>query len=134
MLEDIGDRFDPAASVGNSVLTEKIIGCAMKVSNTLGVGYLEKVYENALVVELARAGLTVEQQKPLKVTYEGVIVGDFAADIIVDDSVILELKTAKLIDQTHQAQLLNYLHCAGLKIGLILNFGTPRLGIKRMAL
>jgi GxxExxY protein len=87
--------------------TEKIIGCAMKVSNTLGVGYLEKVYENALVVELSRAGLTIEQQKPLKVTYEGVIVGDFAADIIVNGSVLLELKAAKIIDQAHQAQRIN---------------------------
>jgi GxxExxY protein len=81
--------------------TEKIIGCAMKVSNTLGVGYLEKVYENALVVELSRVGLAVEQQKSLKVIYEGVIVGDFATDIIVNGSVLLELKAAKLIDQTH---------------------------------
>lgn len=88
-------------------LTERIIGCAMKVSNTLGVGFLEKVYENALVVELARTGLAVEQQKPIKVSYEGVIVGDFGADIIVDGSVILELNAAKMIDEIHQAQLLN---------------------------
>ncbi|HEY3134865.1 MAG TPA: GxxExxY protein [Blastocatellia bacterium] len=115
-------------------LTEKIIGCAMKVSNTLGVGYLEKVYENALVVELARSGLVVEQQKPVKVIYEGVIVGDFAADIIVNGSVILELKAAKMIDEIHKAQLLNYLRATDHKVGLILNFGTSRLGIKRMVL
>jgi len=115
-------------------LTEKIIGCAMKVSNTLGTGFLEKVYENALVVELARTGLAVEQQKAIKVSYEGVIVGDFGADIIVNGSVILELKAAKMIDEMHQAQLLNYLRATGLKVGLILNFGTPRLGIKRMVL
>ena len=94
-------------------LTEKIIGCAMKVNNTLGVGFLEKVYENALVVELARAGLVVERQQPVKVTYEGVIVGDFGADIIVNGSVILELKAAKMIDEMHQAQLLNYLRATG---------------------
>jgi GxxExxY protein len=135
MLE-VTKRFsDPNTNLGDSVeITEKIIGCAMKVSNTLGVGYLEKVYENALVVELARAGLGVEQQKPLNVTYEGVIVGDFAADIIVNGSVLLELKAAKIIDQTHQAQLLNYLRVTGIKLGLILNFGTSRLGIKRMVL
>ena len=115
-------------------LTERIIACAMKVSNTLGVGFLEKVYENALLVELARSGLVVEQQKPIKVSYEGVIVGDFAADIIVNGSVVLELKTAKLIDEIHKAQLLNYLRATGLKVGLILNFGTSRLGIKRMVL
>jgi GxxExxY protein len=115
-------------------VTERIIGCAIKVSNTLGVGFLEKVYENALVVELARAGLGVEQQKPIQVSYEGVIVGEFGADIIVNGSVILELKAAKIIDPVHQAQLLNYLKATGLKVGLILNFGTPRLGIKRMVL
>ena len=115
-------------------VTERIIGCAIKVSNTLGVGFLEKVYENALVVELARAGLLVEQQKPIQVSYEGVIVGELGADIIVNGSVILELKAAKIIDPVHQAQLLNYLKATGLKVGLILNFGTPRLGIKRMVL
>ena len=134
MLEDVSKEFDLATSLGSPLITEKIIGCKMKVSNTLGVGYLEKVYENALVVELARAGLSVEQQKPLKVTCEGVIVGDFAADIIVNGSVLLELKAAKIIDQTHQAQLLNYLRATGIKLGLILNFGTSRLGIKRMML
>jgi GxxExxY protein len=106
----------------------------MKVSNTLGVGFLEKVYENALVVELARAGFAVEQQKPIKVSYEGVIVGDFAGDIVVNGTVILELKAAKIIDEIHKAQLLNYLRATGLKVGLILNFGTSRLGIKRMVL
>ena len=115
-------------------VTERIIGCAIKVSNTLGVGFLEKVYKNALVVELARAGLLVEQQKPIQVSYEGVIVGEFGADIIVNGFVILELKAAKIIDPVHQAQLLNYLKATGLKVGLILNFGTPRLGIKRMVL
>ena len=115
-------------------VTERIIGCAMKVSNTLGVGFLEKVYENALVVELARAGLMVEQQKPIKVTYEGVIVGDYAADIIVNGSVVVELKAARLIDEVHKAQLLNYLRATGLRLGLIINFGTSRLGIKRMVL
>ena len=136
MLEEVTKRLsDGSTNFGDSLdITERIIGCAMKVSNTLGVGYLEKVYENAVVVELARAGLGVEQQKPLKVTYEGVIVGDFAADIIVNGSVLLELKAAKIIDQTHQAQLLNYLRATGIKTGLILNFGTSQLGIKRMVL
>lgn len=113
-------------------LTEAIIGCAMKVSNTLGVGFLEKVYENALVVELRKSGLVAEQQRCIAVTYEGIIVGDYIADIVVDGRVIIEVKAAKAIDEIHQAQLLNYLKATGVKIGLILNFGTPRLGIKRM--
>jgi GxxExxY protein len=115
-------------------LTEIIIGCAMKVSNTLGVGFLEKVYENALAVELRKAGLVAEQQKKILVTYDGVIVGDYSADILVNGQVILELKAAKVIDEIHMAQLLNYLKATGLRVGLILNFGTPRLGIKRMVL
>src|SRR6185503_3934214 len=90
-------------------ITETIIGCAMKVSNTLGVGFLEKVYENALVVELRKAGLAVEQQKAFSVIYDGGVVGDYTADLLVNGLVILELKAVKMIDEVHQAQLLNYL-------------------------
>ncbi|PYV42572.1 MAG: GxxExxY protein [Acidobacteria bacterium] len=114
--------------------TETIIGCAMKVSNSLGTGFLEKVYENALVIELRKAGLTVEQQKVSKVRYDRNVVGDYVTDIVVNGKVILELKAAKAIDDVHKAQLLNYLRASGLRIGLILNFGTPKLDIKRMIL
>ena len=113
-------------------MSQRIIRCAMKVSNTLGHGFAEKVYENALSFELRRAGLQVEQQASLTVHYEGVIVGEYVADIVVSGCILLELKAAKAIDETHQAQLLNYLRATGLRLGLILNFGTPRLGIKRM--
>ncbi len=119
---------------GLAELTRTIIGCAMKVSNTLGVGFIEKVYENALAVEVRRAGLAIEQQKPLQVVYEGVVVGSYMADAVVEGRVLLELKAAKAIDETHQAQLMNYLKATGLHIGLIINFGTSRLGIKRMVL
>ena len=117
-----------------NVLTERVIGCAMKVSNTLGAGFLEKVYENALLFELQQNGLNAVAQQTLKVRYQGVVVGEYCADIVVNGCVLLELKAAKAIDETHQAQLLNYLKATGLKVGLILNFGTPRLGIKRMIL
>lgn len=113
-------------------LTKKIIGCAIKVSNTLGIGFLEKVYENAFVLELKRAGLSIEQQKPLSVFYEGEIVGEYLADVVIEGRVIVELKAVQAIDNLHQAQLLNYLRATGIPTGLILNFGTPRLGIKRM--
>jgi len=113
-------------------LTEPIIGCAFRISNALGIGFLEKVYENALVVELQRNGFFVEQQKVLEVFYNGIIVGNYVADIIVDREVLLEIKAAKAIDEIHQAQLLNYLKATGLRKGLILNFGTSRLGIKPM--
>lgn len=114
------------------LVTKEIIRCAIKVSNTLGIGFLEKVYENALVIELKRAGLAVEQQKSLSVLYEGEVVGEYMADVVVEELVILELKAAKAIDKIHQAQLINYLRATGIQTGLILNFGTPRLGIKRM--
>jgi GxxExxY protein len=113
-------------------ITEKVIGCAMTVSNKLGVGFLEKVYENALVIELRKAGMKVEQQKPIPVYYDNQIVGDYYADIVVNDCVIVELKVAKAIDDIHKAQLLNYLKTTRTKVGLILNFGTKSLGIKRM--
>lgn len=113
-------------------VTEQIIGCAFKVSNALGSGFLEKVYENALTIELLRVGLVVEQQKVLDVFYDGVLVGAYNADLIVNGEILLELKAVRAIDEAHQAQLLNYLKATGLRIGLILNFGSPRLGIKRM--
>jgi GxxExxY protein len=113
-------------------LTETIIGCAFTVSNTLGCGFLEKVYENALAIELKAAGLQCEEQKSIPVTYRGVSVGDYFADILVEGQVILEIKASKAIDVNHQAQLINYLKATGIHRGLILNFGTPRLGFKRM--
>jgi GxxExxY protein len=112
--------------------TEAIIGCAFKVSDTLGVGFLEKVYENALAVELRKAGLKVRQQYEMKVVYEGIVVGDYAADLLVEDSVVVELKAASAIDPIHRAQCLNYLRAAGLQVGLVLNFGLPTLEVKRV--
>ena len=113
-------------------LTEKIIGCAFKVSNTLGCGFLDKVYENALAIELTNSGLKCEQQKPIGVSYQGIPVGDYFADILVDGQVILEIKAAKAIDDIHTAQLINYLKATGIHRGLILNFGTTKLGCKRL--
>jgi len=115
-------------------VTESIIRCGIKVSNTLGAGFLEKVYENALVLELNKSGLTAEQQKKIAVIYEGAVVGDYFADVLVNDQVIIEVKALKGIDESHHAQLLNYLKATGMKVGLILNFGTSRMGIKRMVL
>jgi GxxExxY protein len=115
-------------------ITERVIGCAITVSNTLGAGFLEKVYENALVHEIRKAGMQVTQQQPMVVRYDGVVVGEYTADLVVEDVALVELKAAKAIDPIHEAQLLNYLKATGLRVGLILNFGTPRLGIKRMVI
>ncbi|HJO00160.1 MAG TPA: GxxExxY protein [Nitrospinaceae bacterium] len=106
----------------------------MKVSNALGAGFLEKVYENTLAIELRKADLEVEQQKKINVKCEGDVVGDYIADFVVNKSVLLEIKATKSIDKVHQAQLLNYLKATGLRVGLVLNFGASRLGIKRVVL
>lgn len=115
-------------------LTEKIIGCAFKVSNTLGPGFLEKVYENALAHELRKAGLDFRQQYPISVLYDGTVVGEFLADLMVNEQVIIELKATKNLDDTHLAQCLNYLKATGLPLCLLINFGTPRVQVKRVAL
>ena len=115
-------------------LTEKIIACVYRVSNTLGSGFLEKVYENALAIELRNNGLKVEQQHPIKVFYDGQTVGDFAADLLVESCVIVELKAVRILDDVHSAQCLNYLKATGLKICLLVNFGRPRVEIKRLVL
>ena len=117
---------------GLNGLTEKIIGCAYDVANGLGSGFLEKVYENALRIELQRAGLTVLQQHPIPVHWRGEIVGDYYADLLVEGAVIIELKAVKAFDDVHLAQCLNYLKATGLKICLLINFGKSKIEIKRV--
>jgi len=112
-------------------LTGQIIGCAMKVHRALGPGFLESVYERALVVELRKAGLAVEIQRRMDVTYDGVIVGSFAADLIVGNRVIVENKAVTTLLPAHEAQVVNYLTATGLDIGLLLNFGAASLQFKR---
>ncbi len=113
-------------------VTEKIINCVYRVSNTLGSGFLEKVYENALVIELKQNGLRVIQQHSVTVFYNAISVGDYTADLLVEDQVIVELKAVKMLDDTHSAQCMNYLKATGFKICLLINFGKPRVDIKRI--
>lgn len=113
-------------------ITEKIIGCAFQVSNDLGSGFLEKVYENALVIELSHASLRIEQQKSIRVIYHGKVVGDYIADLVVEDSVLVELKAVKSLDEIHMAQCLNYLKAANLRLCLLINFGRPKIEVKRI--
>jgi len=112
-------------------LTDCIIGAFYTVYNTLGYGFLEKNYENAMLIELRKLGLDVEQQRPLAVYYEGVVVGEYFADIIVNHSVIIELKAAEAIRKEHAAQLTNYLKATGVEVGLLFNFG-PTAEFKRV--
>ncbi len=112
-------------------LTEKVIGCAYRVYNKMGFGFLESVYEKCMLIELRNAGLNAESQKPITVYYENEIVGEFVADIIVNDIIILELKSIRRIINTHEVQLVNYLVATGKPVGLILNFGESKVEIKR---
>lgn len=104
-------------------VTKKIIEAYYKVYNSLGYGFLEKVYENALKIELMRMDFKIEQQKNIKVFYEKFEVGDYFADLIVNDSVIIELKAAESLCEEHEAQLINYLKATNIEVGLLLNFG-----------
>ena len=112
-------------------LTEEIIGCAYNVYNRMGFGFLESVYEKCLLIELSKAGLSADSQKPITVFYDGEIVGDFVADIIVDDTIILELKSVRRIAKAHEIQLVNYLVATGKPVGLLINFGEHKVDIKR---
>ncbi|MBI3131838.1 MAG: GxxExxY protein [Acidobacteria bacterium] len=116
----------------NDPLTEKVLGCAFKVSNTLGPGFLEKVYENAMALELDRAGISFERQKAIDVWYEGTIIGKFVADLLVEGSLLVELKAVKALEDSHLAQGLNYLRATALETCLLLNFGSPKLEIRRL--
>lgn len=107
----------------HSEVTEKIIQCFYKVYNTLGYGFLEKIYENAMFLELKTLGLYVEKQKQIKVYYEGEKIGEYYADLIVSESVIIELKAAESLCEEHEFQLINYLKATEIEVGLLLNFG-----------
>ena len=114
-------------------LSGYVIGCAFTVLNTLGTGFLEKVYENALAQEICAAGLAVAQQSSVKVYYNDAVVGEFFTDLLVEDVLLVELKTVRALDGAHRMQCTNYLKATGLPLCLLLNFGTSRLEIKRMA-
>jgi GxxExxY protein len=115
-----------------NAITERIIGAAYQVSNVLGAGFLEKVYENALAYELAKLGLRAYQQLPIDVLYEGMVVGQYVADLLVEETVLVEIKAIKCFDDIHLAQCLNYLRATGKPICLLLNFNAPRVDVKRI--
>ena len=113
-------------------ITEKIIGCVHQVSNTLGTGFLEKVYENALVVELGLVGLRVAQQRRIEVYYRDNLVGDFVADLLVEECVIVEIKAIRALEDIHTAQCVNYLKATALQVCLLVNFGAAKATVKRI--
>ena len=116
----------------HDAISEKILGCVFKVSSGLGIGFSEKVYENALVHELTKTGLKVEQQKDLEVWYDGIVVGNFTVDLLVGGRILVELKAVRALDDLHMAQALNYLRSSGQGVCLLINLGTPKPEIRRL--
>jgi GxxExxY protein len=116
----------------HQAVTEKIIGAAFEVHRVLGYGFLEKVYQRAMQVELLQQGLKAELERPIKVNYKGATVGDYQADLFVEEAVIVELKVAKTYNPEDEAQLLNELKATGIKVGLLIHFGRTKVEFKRM--
>jgi GxxExxY protein len=126
---DIQDEQD--TGLIHEQITKSVIGCAFEVINELGTGFLESVYEKALLLALRQKGLSAISQHQIKVMFRGECVGDFYADIFVEEKVVVELKAVKAIATEHQAQIINYLNATGIEVGLLINFGSPKLEFKR---
>src|ERR1700733_2582126 len=130
MTTDKKSKDDFSDTALNAV-SERVIGCAFRVASALGDGFLERVYENALAHELHKNGLTALRQQPISVHYDGIVVGDYLADFLVEDLLLLELKAVSALERVHVLQCVHYLRATGLYLCLLLNFGAPRLEIKR---
>jgi len=127
-------RMDTNREILHKDLSYKIVGLAMQIHSELGFGFLEKVYENSMMVLFHRENIMAKQQAPVSVSFEGEIVGDYYADILIEDKIILELKAIEKITDAHKAQALNYLKAIGLKLAIIINFGKQRLEYERIVL
>ena len=133
MEPGLGDKT-PFFYMDINDVTYAINGAVFEINKILGPGFLEKVYENALVFELEKRGVKAKSQVPIKVFYKRKVVGEYVADILVEDTVIVELKTVEALDKIHEAQLLNYLKATGINVGILVNFKHPKAEIKRMVL
>jgi GxxExxY protein len=122
------------ANIIHKQLSYEIMAAAFEVHNILGSGFLEKVYEKALLQELLQRGVKTEAQQKLRVLYKGKEIGSYAADLVVDNKIIIELKAVENLSNIHQAQVLNYLKATGFKLGLLINFGRERVEYKRLLL
>jgi GxxExxY protein len=127
-IQESKTRAEPCAEQD---LTEKIFRATFAVHNALGAGFLERVYANALAVELTAQGIALQNELPLKIQYRNTIVGDYIADLVVEGRVLVELKACASLDPVHTAQILNYLRASGIRVGLLINFGRPKLEYRR---
>lgn len=121
------NRIDRIGRMKHEELTSTILGCCFEVINELGSGFLESVYEKSMIVALSQKGLQAASQVPLKVSFRGVIVGEFYADTIVEGKVLIELKAVSRVLQDHKAQVINYLNATAVDVGLLINFGNSKL-------
>ena len=115
----------------HSDITDRIIACIHSVRSALGPGFAEKLYENALVVELQTRGLSIKQQHPIRVYYKDILIGEYVADLLVEEKVIVELKALEALSELHDAQIINYLKLSGIRVGLLVNFGSRKLEWRR---
>lgn len=127
----MGEQDEQDGGLKHERITRSVIGCAFEVINELGAGFLESVYERALLLALRQKGLSAVSQHPVRVLFRGDNVGDFYADILVEEIVLVELKAVKAIAPEHQAQVINYLNATGIEVGLLINFGKPKLEYRR---
>ena len=125
-------QIKPSKDFSLQPITEQLIGAAFEVHNVLGYGFLERVYQRAIQVELQLRGVKVELEPKIQVEFKGVIVGDYAADLLVADKILVELKTDAEYQPLHEAQLVNELHGTGIRVGYLVNFGRERVEYKRM--
>jgi len=112
-------------------ITHRIIGCAYKVYNQLGFGFLESVYKKAMIIELQKQNFQIEEEKPLKVYYDNKIVGEFYVDLFIEEAIVVELKSVQNLNKEHEVQLVNYLNGMKMEIGLLINFGPSSIEVKR---
>ena len=130
-MKNMNGHYDELNPVENDPLTEKIIGCAIKIHRVLGPGFLENIYHQALAHELNKGGLSYVSEARMKVIYDGIVLGDYVADFLVEKRVVVELKAVEVLVKTHEIQLVNYLCAVKCDLGLLINFGGSKIQVKR---
>jgi len=130
-MKNMNGRYDKPQPAGNDLLTEKVIGCAINIHRVLGPGFLENIYHQALTHELNKAGISYVSEARIKVMYDGIVLGDYIADFLIDKCVVVELKAIEVLLKAHEIQLVNYLSAIKFDLGLLINFGGQKIQVKR---
>jgi GxxExxY protein len=130
-MKNMNDQYEEPRPIENDPLTEKVIGCAIKIHKVLGPGFLENIYHQALAHELNKADISYISEARMKVMYDGIILGDYVADFLIDKRVVVELKAVEVLLKAHEIQLVNYLNAIKFDLGLLINFGGQKIQVKR---